>query len=277
MAVMLIALGVVGVAAECTDAQAKAFEKWDQDWTKYNAEGNRAELEKIYADDFQGIGGLSLGTDKKKEIIDNAVKNVGSNPNVKSSSHNFLITCTPNTVTIVHRTTFNVTTDGNESTFWNRNVHILEKRNGNWQAVSSISHPTGRDDEGAIFNLELDSDQAAMRRDLDWFKKNYTDDFIGTTQSGTRYDKKQMVAYLENLWKGGKAKLESARLSNIAIRVDGNMGVVNGVRHGKGIGADGKPFDDKNRFTHTFVKRDGKWMRIASSSNKVKEDEATAQ
>ena len=44
MTVLLIALSVVAVAAECTDAQNAAFEKWDHDWGKYNAEGNEAEL-----------------------------------------------------------------------------------------------------------------------------------------------------------------------------------------------------------------------------------------
>lgn len=274
LAVLLTALSVVAVSAKCTDAEKKAFEKWDRDWSKYNAEGNRAELEKIYAEDFEGIGGLNVGTNSKKTIIDNIVKNVGSNPNVKVSSHNYLITCTPNTVTIVHRSTSIVTADGEESTFWSRTTHVLEKRKGNWQVVTSISQPTGGSARRAIFNSELDSDQAFMRRDLDWFKKNYADDFVGTTSGGTSYDKKQMIAFLENLWKNDKTTWEYMRLSDVSMRVVGNMGVITGVRHSKGIGTDGKPFDSKSRFTKTLVKRDGKWMRIAAASNELKDNEA---
>ena len=67
------------------------------------------------------------------------------------------------------------------------------------------------------------------------------------------------------------------RLSDIDIRVDDNMGVITGVRHTKGIDTDGKPFDSKSRFTKTFVKRDGKWLRIAAAGNEVKDSEANEQ
>jgi len=268
MAILLIALSVVAVAAECTEAEAKAFEKWDHDWSKYNAEGNRAELEKIYADDFVGIGGLSLGTDSKKTIIDNAVKNAGSNPNRKSTSHNYLITCTPSTVTIVHRNTVVVTTDGKESTSWSRTAHVLEKRGGNWRVVSSFSNGVDGD-RGAIFSITLDGDQASMNRDLDWLRKNVADDFVGIIGDGVAYDKPQMIAYLENLWKTDKSKVKT-NLSDITIRVDGDMGIITGVRHSKGIDNDGKPVDSKARFSRTLVKRDGKWMRIAATDVGIK-------
>lgn len=271
MAVLLIALSVMAVAAKCTEAETKAFEKWDHDWSKYNAEGNRAGLEGIYADDFVGIGGVNLGTDDKKTIIDNAVKNAGSNPNVKSSSHNYLITCTPNTVTIAHRNTNVVTTDGKESTNWSRTVHVLENRKGTWQVVSSISHGVSGE-SGAIFSRQLDADQALMKHDVDWFRKNVADDFVGILPNGTVYTKAQMITYFENVWKDPKGSFEFMRLSDIQIRVDGNMGVMTAVHHSKGIDNDGKPFDRKSRFTNTLVKRDGKWILMAGTSANLKED-----
>ena len=109
MSVLFIALSVVAVAAECTDAQNAAFEKWDRDWGKYNIEGNGAELEKIYADDYRDIGFLGVSDVDKKTTIANAVKNVGSNPNIKSEYSDYIIHCTPNVVTITHRNTFFVT------------------------------------------------------------------------------------------------------------------------------------------------------------------------
>ena len=271
MTVLLIALSVMTVAAKCTEAQTKAFEKWDHEWSKSSAEGNRAELEKIYADDYEGIGGVNLGANDKKTIIDNAVKNAGSNANVKASSHNYLITCTPNTVTIAHRNTNITTTDGKESTSWSRTIHVLENRKGSWQVVSSVSH--GVNGDGAsIFSRQLDSDQALMKRDVDWFRKNVADDFVGTLPNGTVYTKAQMIGYFENVWKDPKDSIEFMRLSDIQIRVDGNMGFMTGVHHSKGIGNDGKPFERKSRFNNTLVKRDGSWTLIASASANIGEE-----
>ncbi|MDH3493280.1 MAG: nuclear transport factor 2 family protein, partial [Acidobacteriota bacterium] len=59
-------------------------------------------------------------------------------------------------------------------------------------------------------------------------------------------------------------------LSDITIRVDGDMGIITGVRHSKGIDNDGKPVDSKARFSRTLVKRDGKWMRIAATDVGIK-------
>jgi ketosteroid isomerase-like protein len=273
MAVLLIALSLVAVAAECTEAQTKAFEKWDRDWSKYSDEGNRAELEKIYADDYVGIGYVSLNPDNKKKIIDDDVKDVGSNPNVKASTHSFLITCTPNTVTITHRITRGTTTNGEENTSWGRTTHVLEKRNGNWQAVTSIGPPVTADGE-VLFSLLLDGSQALMDRDLDWFKKNYDDSFIGATNDGRPFNKSSMIANMEKSWKDDKTKYEFIKFSRIAPRVDGNMGVIGNLRHSKGVGNDGKPFDKKELFMTTFVKKDGKWMMVAESSTDYKERDA---
>lgn len=254
--VLLISLSAIAVAAVSTDAQNAAFEKWDQDWSKYNAEGNRAELEKIYADDYRAIGYTSLGENDKKATIDNAIKNVGSNTSVKTSSHNYLITCTPNTVAIAHRNTNVVTTDGKEASFYSRTTHVLEKRNGNWQVVTSISQYLA-DDFSVIISMEFDGEQAYINRDLDWFKKNTADNFVGINRSGAKYDKTQLIESFEQQFKDLKTKYESVRSSDVDIRVEGNMAFITGVREVDGVSADGKPMNFKMRYSDTFIKKDG--------------------
>ncbi len=277
MTVLLIAFSVAAVAAKCTDAQTKAFEKWDRDWSIANDKGNRAELEKIYADDFEGIGGLSLGVDNKKTIIDNVIKNVGANPNTKSYSHNYLITCTPAAVTIVHRNTNVTTSDGKESTNWSRTTHVLEKRNGNWQAVSSVTIGMAGDGRTMVLT-ELDGDQASMRRDLDWYRKNVADNFVGMVNSegfgNISYTKAEQLSYLEGAWKDSKSTFDFMRISDLQVRVEDNMGFMSGVRHSKGINTEGKPFENKFRFSRTYVKKDGKWMMLAATNMEMKDSEA---
>lgn len=268
MAVLLIALSVVAATAKCTEAQTKAFEKWDHDWSKYSDEGNRAELEKIYADDYQDIGGLRLGADDKKTIIDNDVKNAGSNPNVKTSSHNYVIACAPNTVTIVHRNTNVTTTDGKASTSWSRTTHVLEKRGANWQVVTSLSRPVTSDGEKIGMTM-LDEAQAYMGRDMDWYKNNYKGNYVGVNSEGNKYNKTELLAYFEDRWKDSKRKTESIDMSDVSIRVDGDMGYITGLREWKGVN-DGAPADGKVRFTRTLVKDDGKWMVIAGTDLSIK-------
>lgn len=271
MAILVVALSTVAAAAVCTDAQTKAFEKWDRDWAKHGDDGNRAELEKIYADDYRGIGMLGLSENDKKATIDNTINNVGSNPNVKTEFSDYIIYCSPNVVTITHRNTNFVTTkEGNENTFYSRIIHVLEKRNGNWQVLTSMGQGLTGHDPSTILSKVFDENQAAKNRDLDWFKKNYADGYVGILNSegfgNITYTKAQMIEFFEGAWKDNKSKQESFKLSDVTMRVEGDTGIISGVIHTKGIDNDGKPSENQSRFSSTYVKKDDKWMKMAGSS-----------
>ena len=97
--------------------------------------------------------------------------------------------------------------------------------------------------------LSLMKIRLPINHDLDWFKKNYADDFVGILNAdglgNISYTKTQMVEFLEGFWKTDKSKQESFKLSDVTMRVEGNTGIISGVSHFKGIGNDGKPYDGK--------------------------------
>lgn len=257
LAVLLTALSTIAVSAQCSDAQTKALEKWDRDWAKHSDDGNRAELDKIYADDFAGIGFLAI-TDKK-QAIDNTISGNAAPNQPVSTYDNYMISCTPNTATITHRNVTKSMADGKESVSYSRAIHFLEKRGKNWQVVSSTGHPMS-DESALIFNKEMDGYQAYMRRDIGWFEQNTADNYMGIGLDGNMANKSQMIERMKN----DKNKYESVRLSNVSIRNEGDMAVITGVYNIKAMDPAGKPMEMKMRFTRTLTKKDGDWKAIAS-------------
>ena len=184
----------------------------------------------------------------------------------KVSSDNYMITCTPITATITHRNV--VTTKegagGKEETFYTRSVHFLEKRKGKWQVVSNANH--GLDEYGVLMYMEHDWNNAALKRDVEWFDKNYAADFSGvSSRTGKIMNKVEDVADMKN----DKSVLEPFELSDMNIRIDGNTAVVTGVNRVKGRDEKNQPFDVRTRFTDTFIKRDGRWQVWATQGTRI--------
>lgn len=266
MTILITALSALAISAQCSEAETKALEKLDRDWAKYGDTGNRAELEKIYADDFRAIGYLEVGGNKK-ETIDNTLNNTGSSAAQPETTYdNYVITCTPNTATITHRNTNRVMSGsgGKEYVNYSRSVHFLEKRGGRWQVVSMTGHAMA-DDSAVVMNTEIDGYKAYMRRDMDWFKNHTADNYIGTSMDGKTHNKMQMLEVIAN----DKNKYDSVKLTDAGVRVEGDMAVMTGVYDVKGQAADGKPMNMKMRFTRTLVKKDGRWQAVAGQTTAV--------
>ena len=63
----------------------------------------------------------------------------------------------------------------------------------------------------------------------------------------------------------------SAEYENVAVSVYGDAAVATGVFIGKGTDSKGKPLDDHERFTDTWVKMPGgKWQCVASQGSTIK-------
>jgi ketosteroid isomerase-like protein len=68
-----------------------------------------------------------------------------------------------------------------------------------------------------------------------------------------------------------KTKWDSADYSDLKVTVAGNAAAATGTFTGKGTGADGKPFDEHERFTDSWAKMpSGKWQCIASHTSRIK-------
>ena len=266
LAIVVLAVSVVSVAAECTESDRKALEAFDHAWGDATRGGDRAALMNIYADDYMGLPGMQ----GKAAAIDGAVaaaERNKANPNSdKTSYDHYLITCTPTSATITHRNTVwtAMGSGGKPETFYTRSVHVLEKRNGKWQVVSNAGH--GIDDYDVIWYLEQDWNDAVLKQDKAWFEKNYADDFSSISgSSATLMNKAQDIADTVD----PKTSFEAVDTTNMNIRIDGDKAIVTGVFHTKGKGADG-PFDRKVRYTDVWIKRDGRWVAWASQGTPMK-------
>jgi len=91
------------------------------------------------------------------------------------------------------------------------------------------------------------------------------DKFIETTADGKIMDKTAALAMAKAM------KYSSAEYSDVKVTAFGNTAIATGGFKAKGTDASGKPFDDSERWTDTWMKMpDGKWQCIATAATPVK-------
>jgi len=271
MKVILAAASVLFSAgpalAQCSDADRKALEAFDRSWGEATNRGDRAALQAMLADDYQGLGPAASQT--KAATIDAAVRASESNRANPAAAPRFVydsytINCNPNTATITHRGLTTVAVDGKDETFQSRAVHVLEKRGGRWQVVTNTGHPL--DDAGVVSYLEREWNDAALKRDTSWVQRNYASDASQiNSRTGALWTKAQAVADART----DKTVFHSIDLSDLDVRVEGNTAVVTGVNHYVGRDPQGKALDRRVRFTDVFIKRDGRWQVWATQGTLV--------
>lgn len=265
----LVVLFGMTVYGQCSEADKRALEALDKKWGDISDKGDRAALDKIYADEFVNIG--FLNTTGKKQAIDNAVSqaaqaNAESANQPKPVYDTYVISCTPNTATITHRVAVRSKTgEGQYKNSYSRAIHFLEKRGGEWKVVSSTGHPF--EGAGHLVGKEIDGYKAYLRRDADWFDRNTADNYMGVGINGQSYNKTQMLEMMKN----DKNKYETVKLSDVNVQMNGDMGIISGVYHIKGMDADGKPMEMRMRFTRTLAKDedDGRWKAVAGHASVV--------
>jgi ketosteroid isomerase-like protein len=103
-----------------------------------------------------------------------------------------------------------------------------------------------------------------MKQDAAWFERMLMDDFTGVDgRTGKATTKAQDIAGIK------KTTTDSANLSGVEVRIQGDTAVVTGLTHNKGKDDKGAAFDRKTRFTDVWVKRDGKWQVLSSHGSDV--------
>jgi hypothetical protein len=121
-------------------------------------------------------------------------------------------------------------------------------------AVSGEGH---EQDRRQILQLERDWNHVYLVNDPAPLQQIVADDYVGTEPDGRRVTKKDLIAELK-----GPSDLESSHINedDITMRFYGDTAVVNGSESWRR--KDGKA----GRFiwTDIFVKRDNKWMVVAS-------------
>lgn len=269
LATTLLILSVTTLAfGQCSEADKQKLMALDKAWSEVGRRGDRAALQNIYADDY--INPSTTGTLNKTQTIDEAVRDaerLKANPqNADKISHDlYIITCTPNTATITHRNVITTKVDGKDHHSYTRSAHFLEKRGGEWKVVSDAGGPLN--DAGQLLYTEMEWADADQKGDVAWFERNLADNFSGISSlTGKLTTKAEEIADIRNR----KEVLNSVVASDMDVRVEGNTGIVTGVYTMKGRDEKGQPMDRRIRYTDVYVKRDGRWLVIASQGTPIK-------
>lgn len=259
---LLTLWATITVFAQCSDADKQKLVAFDKAWGEASQRGDKAALQNIYADDYMNPN--LAGSLNKTQTIDNAVRaseQRRANPQSADSTihDNYVVTCTPNSATITHRNVITTKGGGKEQNFYTRSVHFLEKRGGEWKVVSDGGSPLN--DAGQLLYLELAWSEADKKGDVAWFERNWADDYYGVnSMTGKLTTKAEDIADM----KTRKEVYDSAEATDMEVRIEGNTGIVNGIYHLKGKDEKGQPLDRRIRFTDVYVKRDGRWLAVAS-------------
>ncbi len=265
VSLLMIAAATISFG-QCTDADKKKMEAFDRAWGDAGQRGDQAFLQNVYADDYMNMS--PAGSITKAQAIENAVKTAErnkANANPDRISHDYyVITCTPNTATITHRNVITAKVDGKDQTFYTRSVHFLEKRGNDWKAVSDAGGPLN--DAGQLLYMEREWNDASKNKDVAWFERNYAADATDiSNRTGALHSKMEEIASMKN----DKTVFDSLELSDLNVRLEGNIAVVTGVNHVRGRDDNGQPLDRRSRFTDVFVKRDGRWQVLATQGTAI--------
>jgi ketosteroid isomerase-like protein len=120
------------------------------------------------------------------------------------------------------------------------------------------------------------TEKAIMALEDQWLKSQQTnnpdltapllaDKFVGTSEDGKVTNRAQYLADAK------ASKIASAANEDVQVAVFGHTAIATGSWVGKGTDEKGKPFDERVRWTDTWVKMpDGKWQCVATQSTRVK-------
>lgn len=136
-------------------------------------------------------------------------------------------------------------------------------------AASASSAPAG-DAAGALMQLERDWADAAKRQDMAWMERHYAPEYTWTSPDGAINDRKTDIEDAKNV------TFDSLEVSDTQVRVNGDTAVVTGVTTMKGA-YKGQDISGRYRFTDTFVRRDGRWLVLASQSTRIAPQQVSAK
>jgi ketosteroid isomerase-like protein len=114
-------------------------------------------------------------------------------------------------------------------------------------------------DESKIIALENLWNQTQVAHDGDAMEKMLHPDFVLTDYDGSVLNKTQFLASMRDK----SNQLTSEVSQDMKLHHHGDTVVVIGATHEKGT-AKGKPYEHYGRFTDTWIKRDDRWLCIAS-------------
>jgi ketosteroid isomerase-like protein len=107
--------------------------------------------------------------------------------------------------------------------------------------------------------LELKWTESYKQRNIDILSSLLADEFTITVEDGSVYSKTGYISHTAD----SKVKVDVAEMTDLKVRVHGDVAVVTGAYHEHGK-SEGKPYDYRDRLTDVWIKTGGKWQVIAS-------------
>ena len=120
-------------------------------------------------------------------------------------------------------------------------------------------------DESKILAMENAWNQAQLHHDAKAMDSLVADSYVNTESDGSVQNKAEFLASIKD-----KAAYHAETMSNsdVKVRLYGNVAVVTGAYRAKGV-ASGKPFDNRGRFTDTWLLLNGRWQCVASHASHI--------
>ena len=263
IAALLSPIAATPLLAQCSQADKAALEAFDKSWSEATVSGDKARMAPFLSDGYMAVS--VTGTRDKQAIMtgaERAAQQNKANPAPPATPDRYVISCTPLTATITHRNTF--TDPATKLPAYSRSVHFLEKQGNSWKAVSNTGHALT--DQQQLLYMEQDWNDATVKHDADWTERNYSSFATDiSARTGAIENKTQAVASARS----SKRIYDVLELSELQSRVEGDVGVVTGVNLARGKDEQGKAFDQRIRFTDTFIKRDGRWQVWATQGTVI--------
>ncbi len=110
-----------------------------------------------------------------------------------------------------------------------------------------------------VRKLEEKWTAAYKERNIDILSSLLTEDFLITVEDGNTYSKAGYITHSAD----PSVRVEVAELSDLRVRIHGNVAVVTGAYHEKGQ-SNHKPYEYHDRLTDVWVRVGNSWRVISS-------------
>ena len=128
-----------------------------------------------------------------------------------------------------------------------------------WAFDSAAAQSKPDSASSKILAFENKWNAAYKRGDVATMESLLADDFIITAEDGSTFSKSGYIAHSGD----STLHVQITEMSGLNVRMHGNVAVVTGAYHEKGI-SKGKPYEYRDRFTDVWMNMKGRWQVIAS-------------
>jgi uncharacterized protein (TIGR02246 family) len=151
-----------------------------------------------------------------------------------------------------------------------RYTGVYEKRGGKWLLIAEHFSEAPHDRklmEQQVLKMGQEYTKIIKNQDAAAIERILADEYTYTNERGKVKNKAEDLTD----YKTKPAKFEIFDTTDQKVRVIGNnVAVETGIVRFKGTSHDGKPFDSSERYTTTWVWRDGRWQVVADHTSEIK-------